>query len=92
MVTLATPAPSSEHRGSRRPPLSPDRAEPIAPGAAIEVHTHFDGRWARGFEVIAVVDEGYRVRRLSDGVELPTVFTFDDIRPHRDRRRDTWWY
>ena len=69
------------------------RPETMEPGTAIEVRTHFDGRWAKGFEVIAVVDdEGYRVRRISDGRELPTVFAFDEIRRHRDRRRDTWWY
>jgi hypothetical protein len=72
--------------------MTADRPEPIEPGTAVEVRTHFDGRWARGFEILAVVEDGYRVQRVSDGRELPTVFAFDDIRLHRDRRRDTWWY
>ena len=64
----------------------------LAPGMAIEVRNHFDGRWSKGFEISAVTPEGYRVVRLSDGRELPTLFDPTDIRRPRDRRRDTWWY
>src|SRR5688572_26025869 len=39
----------------------------LEPGAKVEVRTAFDRSWARGFEVEAVTDEGYRLRRLSDG-------------------------
>jgi len=72
--------------------MSPDHGAPLEAGTAIEVRNRFDRRWAKGFEVSAVTEEGYRVRRLSDGRELPTVFSPDDIRRRRDRRGDTWWY
>ena len=62
------------------------------PGAAIEVRNRFDGRWSKGFEISAVSPEGYRVLRLSDGRELPTLFDPSDIRRPRDRRRGSWWY
>ena len=65
---------------------------PLTPGTAIEVRNRLDGRWSKGFEVAAVAGEGYRIRRLSDGRELPTTFGADQIRLQRDRRRDTWWY
>lgn len=61
-------------------------------GAAVEVRNHFDGRWARGFEVTGVTAEGYLVRRVSDGRELPTVFDRHEVRPRRERKRNSWWY
>ena len=64
----------------------------LAAGAAVEVRTRFDGHWARGFEVVTVTDDGYRVRRLSDGLELPTQFAHQDVRLPRERKRGTWWY
>lgn len=85
MATLASPRTSRE-------PVTSDSDAPLTPGTAVEVRNHFDGRWARGFEISAAADGGYLVRRVSDGRELPTVFTTDEIRLHRDRRRDTWWY
>jgi len=72
--------------------MSADRAARLEPGTAIEVRNRFDRRWAKGFEVSASDAEGYRVRRLSDGQELPTVFSTEDVRRHRDRSRNTWWY
>ena len=62
------------------------------PGTAIEVRNRFDGRWSKGFEISAVNADGYRVVRLSDGRELPTLFDPSDIRRPRDRRRGSWWY
>ena len=64
----------------------------VEPGTTIEVRTRFDGHWARGFEVVAVTDDGYRVRRLSDGIELPTQIAHQDVRLPRERKRGTWWY
>ncbi len=64
----------------------------LGPGSAVEVRTRFDGHWARGFEVVAVDEVGYRVRRLSDGMELPTPIDHQDVRPPRERKRGTWWY
>jgi hypothetical protein len=71
----------------------PERAAALlAAGSAVEVRNRFDGHWARGFEVVAVVDAGYRIRRLSDGLELPSTFSGDDVRAKRDRKRGMWWY
>lgn len=71
------------------PPHSDDG--PLPPGARVEVRTRFDNRrWARGFEVISAEPDGYLLRRLSDGMELPVLFSHHDLR--RERRRDTWWF
>ena len=61
-----------------------------ATGTHVEVRNRLDGRWARGFEIIKHEDGGYRLRRLSDDVELPLVFHEDDVR--REKKRGTWWY
>ncbi len=61
-------------------------------GTAVEVRNRFEGQWTRGFEVVSVTDDGYRVRRLSDGAELPTVFVHDDVRAEKKRTNDMWWY
>ena len=62
-------------------------------GTRVEVRKRFDSSWARGFEVLDHSEQGYRLRRLSDGSELPLVFDSDDVRPEKDRRRASmWWY
>lgn len=58
-------------------------------GTAVEVRSRFEGSWSRGFEIEEALDEGYRIRRLSDGSVLPVVLHPDEIR--RERRRQTWW-
>ncbi len=60
-------------------------------GTRVEVRKRFDDSWARGFEVLATADTGYRLRRLSDGMELPTEFGAKDVRRER-KRHDMWWY
>ena len=72
-------------------PMTVERDDPLGPGTPVEVRNRFDGRWARGFEVVSGDALGYRVRRLSDGRELPSVFGLDEVRP-RERKRGTWWY
>ena len=62
----------------------------LEPGTAVEVRSSFDRKWTPGFEVIRLGDQGYRLRRLSDGEALPGFFPPDDVR--RERRRNTWWY
>jgi hypothetical protein len=52
----------------------------LAPGTRVEVHCRYDQRWAAGFEVVAADSAGYRLRRLSDGVELPATFSDGDVR------------
>jgi len=63
--------------------------EPRA-GTKVEVRTRFDGTWSPGFEVAEVVEPGgYRIRRMADGVVLPSLF--DDSEVRRERSRTTWW-
>ena len=62
----------------------------LKPGAKVEVRTGFDRSWASGFEVEAVTDEGYRLRRLSDGSLLPVVLAPDEVRRER-RDANMWW-
>jgi hypothetical protein len=74
---MATESGSSDHPGKEDAMATTDAPTvmpplPHPPGTAIEVRNRFDGRWARGFEVVAADAAGYRVRRLSDGNELPT--------------------
>lgn len=64
----------------------------LQPGTRVEVRNRFEGRWTRGFEVTSIVEDGYQVRRLSDGSELPTVFVADDVRAEKKRSHDMWWY
>jgi hypothetical protein len=67
-----------------------ERGESLEAGMRVEVRRRFDQHWARGFEVVASTDGGYRVRRISDGMELPTEFSAEDVR--RERKRGMWWY
>ena len=55
-------------------------------GTRIYVRTRYLGEWSGGFEVAEVLDDGYRIRRTSDGYDFPDVFPFDDVR--LERRRD----
>ena len=68
-----------------------EMGESLEAGMRVEVRRRFDQHWARGFEVVEATDGGYRIKRLSDGVELPTVFTADDVRRER-KRQGMWWY
>ncbi len=77
---------------AKTPVRGDGRSDDLSRGTTIEVRTRFDGHWARGFEVVAVTDDGYRVRRLSDGIELPTQIAHQDVRLPRERKRGTWWY
>jgi hypothetical protein len=68
-----------------------ERGESLEAGMRVEVRRRFDQHWARGFEIVRATDSGYRVRRLSDGMELPTEFSAEDIRRER-KRQAMWWY
>jgi hypothetical protein len=59
----------------------------LTSGTKVEVRTGFDRSWARGFEVVDACAEGYRLRRLSDGRELPATFAPGDVR----REQSMWW-
>ncbi|MCC5953611.1 MAG: hypothetical protein JJU45_16080 [Acidimicrobiia bacterium] len=67
-------------------------ADLISPGGRVEVRTRLDShRWAKGFEVIDASPEGYRLRRLTDGEEMPVRFAVTDVREEK-RRGGNWWY
>ncbi len=72
--------------------MTPWRADAaLSTGTPVDVRSRFVGSWSRGFEVAeCVADQGYRVRRLSDGTVLPDVFEEHDIRPQRGRR-EPWF-
>ena len=67
-----------------------DLDERLRPGTKVEVRKRFDASWARGFEVADAVEDGYLIRRLSDGHLLPTPFPTDEVR--RERKKGMWWY
>lgn len=52
-------------------------------GELVEVATRFTGSWSRGFAVVAVDHDTYRLRRLSDGHVLPIAFSAHEVRPSR---------
>jgi hypothetical protein len=59
--------------------------EELAPGAEVEVRTHYQANWARGFEIASVDGDRVRLRRWSDNSLLPTPLDRADIRrPTRD--------
>ncbi len=58
-------------------------------GNRVEVKARFDGTWSKGFEVADIEDDGYRIRRMTDGGVLPSLFHRNEVR--RERRRSTWW-
>ena len=53
----------------------------LATGSTVEVRRRFDGAWTGGFEISASDDQGYWLRRASDGSVLPVEFAPDDVRP-----------
>ena len=64
---------------------------PLFPvGTRVEVRRRFDQHWAKGFEVAAHDDDGYRLKRLSDGEVLPVPFEESALR--KERKKSTWWY
>lgn len=53
----------------------------LAPGTEVEVRSTFDRSWKRGFVIEEASEQGYRLRRRSDGSVLPTPFAAEAIRP-----------
>jgi hypothetical protein len=64
---------------------------PLEPGTKVDVRNRYQGTWVRGFEVADMTDEGYRIRRLSDGSVLGELFSRDDVRRERSRQ-GFWWH
>lgn len=61
----------------------------LDPGTRVEVRSTFDRAWASGFEVLTACAQGYTLRRISDGNELPATFPADTVR--RERRDTNMW-
>jgi hypothetical protein len=53
----------------------------FAVGAPVDVKNRYIGTWSRGFQIAAVVEAGYLIRRMSDGSILPDALCFDEVRP-----------
>ncbi len=66
-------------------------AERLEPGTKVEVRRRFDQHWSRGFEIADALDDGYRLKRLSDGSVLPVVFSDEEVRPEK-KKSGMWWY
>jgi hypothetical protein len=73
--------PSRSERAETRGLVDGSEREVLAAGMAVAVRTRFEGSWADGFEIAHRSEEGYWLRRASDGHLLPTPFEFDDLRP-----------
>ena len=58
-------------------------------GTRVEVRNSFDGRWRRGFTVEAIGNDGYLLRRHSDGTVLPKEFPPEEVR--KERKQGLWW-
>jgi hypothetical protein len=69
----------------------PTARSPLAPGTQVDLRNRYQGTWTRGFEVAEATEEGYRIRRLSDGVVLSELFSRDDVRRQRSRQ-GFWWH
>ncbi|HXQ61065.1 MAG TPA: hypothetical protein VN796_01955 [Acidimicrobiales bacterium] len=64
-----------------------DSSAPVfAVGTKVSVRSRYLGQWSGGFEVAEVMDDGYRIRRLSDDHAFPDVFLFEDVRWERRRQ------
>ena len=56
---------------------SPDT---VAIGSRVEIRNLHRHTWSRGFQVVAIIDQTYLIRRLADGRLLPRFFAPVDIR------------
>jgi len=54
---------------------------PLTPGTQVEVRSRFDASWVDGFAIERATDNGYELRRFSDGQTLPATFPDTDVRP-----------
>jgi hypothetical protein len=61
-------------------------------GTRVDVRSRFVGSWTNGFEIAQVTEGGYRLKRLSDGSTLPTIFEPDEVREERRGKQGLWWY
>jgi hypothetical protein len=56
-------------------------ADKVTIGSRVEVRNLYLQTWSRGFQVAAIINDAFLIRRLSDGCILPRSFGPSDIRP-----------
>jgi len=61
-------------------PLETEVPSELMPGTQVEVLNRYQRSWSHGFEVAAVDQTGYRLRRQSDGYVLPVVMPAGRVR------------
>ena len=59
----------------------------VAIGSRVEIRNLHRHTWSRGFQVVAIIDQTYLIRRLADGRLLPRFFSPIDIRVPHDALR-----
>lgn len=47
---------------------------PLTAGTPVEVWNRFESAFTPGFAISGRVGDGYQIRRMSDGVDLPVMF------------------
>lgn len=62
---------------------SPDELRPLPAGTHVAVRNRYEHSWSNGFEVVQTTEDGYWLRRESDGYLLPRAFVGDDVRRRR---------
>ncbi|HEV7524416.1 MAG TPA: hypothetical protein VGP92_05585 [Acidimicrobiia bacterium] len=55
----------------------------LSKGTEVEVLTRYERNWTTGFEIAAVADDRFLLRRQSDGAVLPAAFSAQELRPRR---------
>jgi hypothetical protein len=68
--------------------MNPPEVERLALGSRVLVRCRYDGHWASGFAVSALTvadnQTAVRVRRVSDGTEIPQPFDPHDVRAEEE--------
>ena len=68
--------------------LNEFNADWLPQGTPVQVRDRFEFAFRSGFEVSSATEAGYRLRRRSDGVELPMDFPANEVRP--ETRATDW--
>jgi len=92
MSTIQVPSSSSTPPAVERRPwrllMGSNRlggtVEIVEANAAVIVRTRYLGSWTRGFEIAELLDDGYLIRRVSDGAVLSDVIAFEDVKRPED--------
>jgi hypothetical protein len=63
-----------------RTPAPPHRLPTHGVGAEVAVRNRYLGTWSDGFEIVALLPDGYRIKRASDGAVMAGVIPFKDVR------------